>query len=122
MQVIHEIEKQLNKDYQNIFDWFVDKKVSIDFSEDKTKSALFASKEKLKNVHQLNIRCKQTNIKQYSQVSYLGCVLDKTMLGEPMALKDINKINRKLKFLFMKNRYLTRVSQKSLQCSYSPTF
>ena len=42
------------------------------------------------------------------QVSYLGCVLDKRMSCEPMAVKVINKINGKLKFLFRKNRYLTK--------------
>ena len=51
---------------------FVDKKVSIHFREDKNKLILFASKRKLKNVRQLNIRYKELNIKQYSQVTYLG--------------------------------------------------
>ena len=27
------------------------------------------------------------NIKQHSQVTYIGCVLDKTMSGKPMAIK-----------------------------------
>ena len=44
------------------------------------------------------------NIKQHSQVIYLGCVLDERMSCEPMALKVINKINGKLKFLYGKNR------------------
>ena len=34
-------------------------------------------------------------------------MLDKMMLGEPMALKVLNKINSKLKFLYRKNRYLS---------------
>ena len=33
-------------------------------------------------------------------------MLDETMLGEPMALKVINKMNSKLKFLYRKNRFL----------------
>ena len=32
-------------------------------------------------------------------------MLDETMSGEPMALKFINKINGKLKFIYWKNRY-----------------
>ena len=32
-------------------------------------------------------------IKEHSKVAYLGCILDETMSGEPMALKVINKIN-----------------------------
>ena len=33
--------------------------------------------------------------------------MDETMSGEPMALNIINKINRKLKFLYQKNSFLT---------------
>ena len=90
-------------------------KLSIHFGKAKTKLILFASKQRLNNVHQLNITYKHINIKQHSQVTYLGCVLNKTMSGEPMALKVIYKINGTLKFLYRKNRYLTkRGLQKAL--------
>ena len=36
-------------------------------------------------------------------MTYLGCAMDETMSGKPMALKVINKINRKLNFLYPKN-------------------
>ena len=32
------IEKQLNEDFANMYDWFIDYKLSIHFGEDKTKS------------------------------------------------------------------------------------
>ena len=92
------IEKQLNKDFENFCHWFVDNKLSIHFGEDKTKSILFASKRRSKNVRQLNIRYNHINIKQRLQIAYLGCVLDATMSSEPMALKVINKTYGKLKF------------------------
>ena len=44
---VKDTEKQLNKDFANICDWFVDNKLSIHFGEDKTKSILFASKGKI---------------------------------------------------------------------------
>ena len=47
---INKIENQLNEDFSNICDWFVDNKLSIHFGEDKTKSMLFASKFKRKNI------------------------------------------------------------------------
>ena len=103
--VVH-IEKQLIEDFENLCDWFVENKLSIHFGEDKTKSILFESKRRAKNIRQLNIKHKDINIKQHSEVAYLGCVLDETIRGEPMALKVINKINGKLKFLFRKNRFL----------------
>ena len=47
---INKIENQLNEDFSNICDWFVDNKLSIHFGEDKTKSILFTSKFKRKNI------------------------------------------------------------------------
>ena len=44
---INKIEKQLNKDFESICDWFVDNKLSIHFGNDKTKSILFATKFKM---------------------------------------------------------------------------
>ena len=88
-----QIEKQLNTDFENLCDWFVDNKLSVHFGEDKTKSILFASKRRAKHIHQLDIKYKDINTKQHLVVTYLGCVLDETMSGEPMALKVISKIN-----------------------------
>ena len=81
--------------------------MSIHFGDNKTKSILFESKRRSENISKLNIKYKNINIKQHSKVTYLGCVLDDTMSGEPMALKVINKINGKLKFLYRKNRFLS---------------
>ena len=84
---IHEIEIVLNKNLSTLCDWFVDNKLSIHFGEDKTKSTLFSSKHRLKNSKPLNIQYKDINIKQYSKVTYLGCILDKTLSGDYMVLK-----------------------------------
>ena len=99
---INEIEKQLNVDFSNICDWFVDNKLSIHFGEDKTKSIPFASKFKNKNIKKLNIKYGDIKIKQHSKVKYLGYLTDETMPGEAMALYVIHKINNKLKFLYRK--------------------
>ena len=90
-----------------ICDWFADNKLSIHFGDDKTKSILFASKRGTKNIRELNIRYKEINIKQQAQVTYLGCVLDESVSGEPMALNVVNQINGKLKLLYRKNKLLT---------------
>ena len=85
-----QIEKQLKEDFENLCDWFVDNKLSIQFGEDKTKSNLFASKRRAKNIRQLNIKYKNIYIKQHSEVTYLGRVLDETISGELMVLaKDL---------------------------------
>ena len=45
---VKDIEKQLNQDFANICDWFVAKKPSIQFADNKTKSILSASKREIK--------------------------------------------------------------------------
>ena len=90
---ITEIESALNKNFSMLCDWFVDNKLSIHFGEDKTKSILFGSKHKIKKSKPLNIQYNDIKIKQYSKVTYLGCIFDETLSGESMAIHVINKIN-----------------------------
>ena len=81
------------KDVHTIeYEWFVDNKSNIHLGEDKTKCILFRLKLKLKNAAKLNIMYNGIEIKQYSKVTYLGCLLDETMSEESMALKTIKKI------------------------------
>ena len=63
---IKDIEKQLNKDFANICDWFVGNKLSIYFGEDKTKSIFFASKRNIKKLQKLEIMYNNIRIKQHS--------------------------------------------------------
>ena len=100
------IEKQLNEDFSNLCDWFVDNKLSIHFGEDKTKSILFTSKRKVQLVQKLNITYNNIPIKQHASVSYLDCILDNTLSGESMALSVINKVNSKLRFLSRNKSFL----------------
>ena len=113
---IHEIEVVLNRNFSVLCDWFIDNKLSIHFGEDKTKSILFGSKYKLKKSNSLNIQYKDIHIKQYSKVTYLGCILDETLSGDSMALHVINKINSRLKFLYRQNKFLN-TSLRRLLCN-----
>ena len=54
---VKEIQKQLNKDFENICDWFVNSKSTIHFGEGKTKYILFASKRKMKSARKLDYLC-----------------------------------------------------------------
>ena len=82
---VKDIKKQLNEDFANICNWFVDNKLSIHFGGDKTKSILFAFKRKIKKLQKLEIIYNNIRIKQHSRVAYLGCILEETMSGESMA-------------------------------------
>ena len=77
-----------------LYDWFVDNKLSIHFGEYKvnSKSILFSSKSKIKKASPLNIQDKGKKVKQYSKVTYLGCIFDETLSGESMATHVINKL------------------------------
>ena len=103
---INEIEKQLNKTFNSLCDWFVENKQSIHFGEDKTKSILFGRKNKRTGSKKLDIRRGDIKIKQYTSVTYLGCILDENLSGESMATRTLAKINGRLRFLYRKQSFL----------------
>ena len=111
---LDQINKELTKTFCDICDWFVGNKLSIRFGEDKTKYALFSTKNKKKKIGTLEIKYDNINIKQYSKVTYLGCELDKNLSGKAMALKVINKIDSRLHFLYRKSRYLSSYLKRLL--------
>ena len=74
-------------------DWFIDNKLSIYLGKDKTKSILFETKLNIKWAEPLHTVYGNVKIKQYTKVTYLGCILDVSLLGESMVLHVLNKIN-----------------------------
>ena len=79
------------KEIMNLCEWFIDKKLSIHFGEDKTKSILFKTGNKSNLT--LNITRNEQVINQHSVVEYLGCLLDENMSGETMARMVLKKVN-----------------------------
>ena len=71
------------------------------FGEDKTKSILFAPLNKYKKLCKINISYGSFKIKQYSEVTYLGCTLDESLSGESMALNVVSKISLLKKQVFV---------------------
>ena len=103
---LERIKEELTKNFSNIFDWFLENKLSIHFRKNKTKSILFPTRNRKRKIGTLYTHHGVVKIKQYSKVTYLRSELDESMLGEAITLKVINKINSRLKFLYRKNRYL----------------
>ena len=99
------IGDQLNKDFSSFCEWFIDNKLSIHFGEEKTKSILFGTKQLLHKAKSLNIRNGDTEIKQHTKVTYLGCILDNDLSGESMVTKVLSLINGRLKFLYRKQKF-----------------
>ena len=75
------------------------------FGEDKTKSILFGTNKRLKNLPDLKIKRGDIEIKQHSNVKYLGTILDNNLSGESMASNVLGKINSRLKFLYRKQNF-----------------
>ena len=71
---VKEIEDQLNLNFCSLCDWFIDNKLSIHPSEDKTKSILFRTKFNIKRAEPLNIVYDNVKIKQHTKVTYLQSV------------------------------------------------
>ena len=103
---VKEIERNINENFSDVCDRFVDNKLSIRLGEDKTKCTLFGTKHRLNKVSSLNIKYGEMHIKQCHTVTYLGCLLDETLSGESMASKVISKINSRLRILYRKIRFL----------------
>ena len=62
-QNVKDVKKQLNEDFANICDLLADSKLSIHLGEHKTKSILFTSKYKIKNLQELEIIYSNIRIK-----------------------------------------------------------
>ena len=56
--------EKTNQEFKNLREAFIDNKLNIHFGEEKTKSILFASKQRAKNIHQLNVKYKDINTKE----------------------------------------------------------
>ena len=98
------IDQQLNRNFWNICNWFVDK-LSIYFGEDKTKSILFAPLNKCKKLLKLNISYRSLKIKQcLEEVTYLSCI--ETNLRRVNGTNIVSKINIYLIFFHQKNKFL----------------
>ena len=113
---IKTIEDQLNKDFNPLCEWFIDDKLSIHFGEEKTESILLGTIKRLKNSRNLDMQYKDIKIKQHAKVTHLGCILDSNLSREAMATKVLGTINRRLKFLYRKPKFLS-FSLRRLLCN-----
>ena len=113
---VSNIEQNLNKNFSNICDWFVDNNLSTHFWESRTKCILFGTKQKLNKIDSLDIRYGTIRIKQCQTVTCLNCALDENLPRKTLAFKVISKINCRLRFLYRRNIFLTQ-SLRRLLCN-----
>ena len=84
---VNKIETHLSNNFSNLYEWFLDNKLSIHFGEDKTKSILFGTRCKLRKAGKLNITYQGIDIKQNSQVTLV--ILIVYLMRQCLANRDI---------------------------------
>ena len=70
---IKSINENIYQDFNSLCDWFLDNKLSIHFSEDKTKTILFCPKNLKKRAEPLLVKRNDVTLKQFLSVEYQGC-------------------------------------------------
>ena len=113
------IEKNFfEKSFSNFSYSLNNNKLSVYFDENKTKNVLFDTKRRLKKpaIWILDMARYILNSTIHI-ITYLGYVLDQNLLGEPMALQVIWKINTILILLYRKNiiKYINIKYNKHIQ-------
>ena len=96
------IKGKVNEDLNSLCEWFINNKLNIHFGKEKTKSILSGTKRLLHKGETRNIRYGDTEIKQYTKVIYLGCILGNDLSGESIVTKVLGLINGRLKFSYHK--------------------
>ena len=107
-RLLKKLKKTLNGDFTSTCAWFLDNKLTTHFGKHTPKLTL-----KIKKAPKLNITDKTIQIKQHSNVTYVGCILDAKNVRESMFLKLMNKISTRLKFLHRKNKFLAATLRRS---------
>ena len=86
---VEKIEKNLNKEFSSLCEWFIDNKLSIHFGDDKTKATFFS---RMKSPPKLIIPYGDYSLRQHNTVEYLLCYLDSNLNGEPMARRVLKRL------------------------------
>ena len=86
---VEKIEKVLNKEILSLCEWFINKKLSIHFRDDKAKAIFFLSNEKPTKAKHIIWRLLS---KKHDTVEYLRCYLDFNLNGGSMTRRVLNPI------------------------------
>ena len=98
-----EIDYGLSKEISNVCKWFVDKKLSVHFGEDKIKYIFFSRQ---KDLPELNKTYNNNRIQKIHITEYRGCYLDAILSGESIAVKYLKRIITQLQFFYRQNKFL----------------
>ena len=72
----------------------------------KTETILFGSSHKLSRTEELKVTCIGVSITPKTSVGYLGAEIDQNVSWEAIAKKVLSKVNKRLKLLIRKSKFL----------------
>ena len=87
----HDIKKLANLDLNNIYNWLLANKLSIDV--EKTKCMIFATEYKLGQCPDLTVKINGSKIKQIDRKDYLGLTLDEKLKWDKQVYEMCEKIS-----------------------------
>ena len=99
------IEDVLNTEMQNVSDWFMTNKLTL--NSKKTKAMIFGTSKRLKAIPPLDIRCGDDQIEQVSVFKYLGVLLDSTLSFSEHIEYVCKKVNMRLSILGRTRKYFS---------------
>ena len=105
---VERLQSTLSDEFKRIKSWLTDNKLSLHMA--KTEYVLFGSKPRLCKLVSPTIVLEGQSFVAKASVSYLGCHLDSSLGGETMALKTIQKVTGRTKFLARKFPFLDQSS------------
>ena len=73
------IQKQLNADISEIYNWLTNNDLSLNLKKGKTETMIFGTSSRVKNASPLNITINGTTLNQTTSYKYLGVNLDSTL-------------------------------------------
>ena len=108
------IAQTLSEELESCRKWLIDNKLSLHLG--KSKSIIFGSKIKLKDVNNFHVTCNNEVIKNVDSVEYLGLKLNNSLSADIIVLGIIKKANARIKFLYRFKDILNQKCRKIL-CS-----
>ena len=102
------IEQKLNDILEMAKVWFIENKLTI--NTDKTEYVVYASKRRIKDAEEIEIKIGDSKLNKVDQYKYLGTVLDTALNGEAQLAKVNQQMAIKLKTFNQIRKFMTKTT------------
>ena len=109
---INEAEEQVNKDLNNIYNWLIANKLSLNVI--KTNYMIFATTHKIKNCPKIDVKINDLSISRCDKKDYLGLILEEELKWN----KHIDLMCKKLSSAIFGTKITRFLPEKALKTLY----